>query len=108
MVMFPIREFEKRFQEILSDMDAHAEQLDGEAAEALEEQNAEFEDALMLLETIDAEDEDWREAVSDALEELDALCADYRRLAEKDSALGALTERMERLVRIAEGNLSNN
>ena len=47
--MFPIREFEKRFREILDDLDELREGAGGDALEALDEMNADYEDALFVI-----------------------------------------------------------
>ena len=79
--MLPIRDYEARFQEILEAMDAACEQMEDQDAETLEELNAEFEDALFMLGEIDPKDEGANEELRDALEELDALRADYQKLS---------------------------
>lgn len=62
-----------RFNEILDALDALA---DGGAAEALDDLNAELEDALALLQETDPEDEP--EDYADTLETIRALAGDYR------------------------------
>ena len=67
----------KRLEALLGELDALAGAC--EDTEALEDLNAEFEDALMLLSEIDPREDGWREELADALEELRALAGDYRR-----------------------------
>lgn len=101
--MFPIREFEKRFREILDCADEIKEEHGGEEFEEL---NADFEDALFVIECIDADDEDWREAFSDALEELKDLCDAYRKLSSEVPELAAEAERLDMAVQMAQANLA--
>ena len=96
--MFPIREFEKRFREILDDLDELREGAGGDALEALDEMNADYEDALFVIESIGPEDEDWREAFADAL-------AEFRELQDRMPELEDLTGRLQMAVTMAEGNL---
>ena len=98
MESFPIREFEEACRAVLDEMDALAE---AGAGEALDDMNAELEDALMLLAEARPEDEDWREELEGALEELDALAADYTELAEGIEGLGAPARRLTQAVRTA-------
>lgn len=98
--MYPIKEFEKRFRELLGELDDLKEELDDER---MEEMNAQYEDALFVIECIDAEDEDWCEAFTDALEEFRDLCEEYRSMEEAKTAEAA--DRLEALVRLAEANL---
>ena len=60
-----------RMREALDQLDRLAE---GRGDEALDELNAEFEDALFMMEQADGDDP---EEVADALEELEALRQDY-------------------------------
>ena len=96
--MFPVEDFEARFREILDSMD---EAATGDIAEALEELNAEFEDALFMLEEIDLKGDDWREEFMDALDEFQALAEDYARY----TSVASLAERMKLLVQMARKNL---
>lgn len=72
-----IKDTIERLEAVLDALDA----LAGECGdpEALEDLNAEFEDALMLLSQINPREDGWREELSDALEDLRALAWDYRR-----------------------------
>lgn len=66
----------------------------------MEELNAEFEDALFMLSQIDPGADTAPEEFTDALDEFDALRADYARLpAAKDVA-----ERMGMLIEFARKN----
>lgn len=99
--MFPIREFEKRFREILEKLD----ELDaGKADDEWEELNATFEDALFVIESTDPEEEDWEEAFTDALEEFDDLTVGYRQQIGKISGLESYVERLENVVSMAKMN----
>ena len=101
--MFPIRDFVKRFEEILAELDALADACGAEAAEDLEDLNAELEDALLLVSELKMED--GREELSGALEDLEALAGDYRALADDIPGLDALAERLERVAETALGAL---
>lgn len=105
--MFPIGDFVKRWREILAALDEFADgaALPADDAEALDDLNAELDDALMLLEDIRADAPDAREQLADALEELDALAGDYRALAARAPGLDALTQRLGMTVRLAADNL---
>ncbi len=102
--MFPIQEFISRFQEILDELDEVKDQAEGETAEAFEEMNADFEDALFVIESI-GDDEDWREAFSAALDEFEDLCPGYRSLQSEFEALSALADRLTMVIRLARENL---
>lgn len=91
--MLAMDNYVDRLREILAELDALAESLDGGEAEALEELNAEFDDALMLFDELGGEDA--REELDDALEELGALAGDYRTLAERIDGVGPLAERLD-------------
>ena len=92
--MLPIAEFEARFSKILAALDDIAD------GEDMEELNAEFEDALFMLSQIDPGADTAPEEFTDALDEFDALRADYARLpAAKDVA-----ERMGMLIEFARKN----
>ena len=72
--------FLERFQGILDELD----EID--ASEELEELNAQLEDVLFLMDSVDVEDADAAEELAGALEEIDDLLAAYRELS------GALPE----------------
>ena len=91
--------FLKRFQEILDAMDEF------EMDENLEELNAEFEDALFLMESIDEEDEDASEEIEGALDELHELAQQYRAAAEAQAELGQKATELEMAVLMARNNL---
>ena len=101
--MVPIRDFTARLRDILDSLDGLNE--DGMGGEDLEELNAEFEDALFMMDGIDPSDETWREELEDALEELDALNADYRRLEDADGALYPLCDQMDMAIQFIRGNM---
>ena len=99
--MYPVKQFEKRFREILEALDEIRNEADD--AEAIDELNAQFEDALFVIECIEPEDEDWREAFTDALDEFGDLCGEYRNLALP--GLAAAADRLDSLIRMARANL---
>ena len=95
----PLNGFIDRFHGILDAFD------DLTADEEQEELNAEFEDAIFLLENVDPEDEDAAEEIGDALDEIDALCGDFRKAAEKDPERMEIVLQMEMAARMARQNL---
>ena len=104
--MFPIKEFEKRFREILSRMDEIKDEADGDAAESMDELNAEFEDALFGIECIDQSAEDWQEEFEDWLDEFEDLCGAYSDLADEIPELTAEVQRFTMAVQLAKQNLT--
>lgn len=102
--MFPIRDFEARFREILERMDELRDGA-GAAADDMDELNANFEDALFVIECTGADDEDWREALSDALDEFEDLCAAYRGIEGAVPGLAEAVGRLEMAVQLARANL---
>ena len=93
--------FMERFDGILEELDALAESCPGEAAEDLEDLNAELEDALMLLGELKDGD---IEELTGALEDIRALADDYRALA---ADAPDLADCAGRLAMAAEMALSN-
>ena len=85
-----IKTIVERLEPVLVAFDA----LAADAPEALEDLNAEFEDALMLLSEIDPREAGWQEELNDALEGLRALAGDYRRTGAP--GVEALAEQLER------------
>lgn len=104
--MFPVREFEKRFRELLAGLDDLRDQAEGDVSEAMDEMNAEYEDALFLIECINTDEEDWQEEFADALEEYKDLCSGYRKLADSFPELTAEADRLDMIIRLAEANLA--
>ena len=98
--MFPVKEFEKRFREILASLDEFRDEN-----EEIEEMNAEFEDALFVIECIDVNDEEWEEEFTDALEEFRDLLDNYRDLAEEIPELNEVADRLDMAIKMAEANL---
>lgn len=94
-----LKGFIERFHGILDAFDA----LD--ADEDREELNAEFEDAIFLLESIDPEDEDAAEEIEGALDEIDALCGDYLALTKDDADAAEIARQMEMAAQMARQNL---
>ena len=92
--MLPIAEFEARFSKILAALDDIAD------GEDMEELNAEFEDALFMLSQIDPGAGDAPEEFMDALDEFDALRADYARIP----SAREVAERMGMLIEFARKN----
>ena len=100
--MYPIKEFEKRFRALLDEMDELRADADDEE---LEELAADFEDALFVVECIGADDEDWREQFTDALDEFSDIAEGSRRLAGEISPLEGIAGRMDALIQMARANL---
>lgn len=102
-----INEFEKRFREILNAMDEALEnaQADEETLDQLAELNAETEDALMLFEAIESEDEAAAEELEDAVDEFMALCQDYEKLAKAIPDIAPQVQRLNMVVAMMKNNL---
>ena len=100
--MYPIKEFEKRFHDLLDEIDDLRIEVD---SGKLDELAADFEDALFVIECIGANDEDWREQFTDALDEFSDIAKDSRRLAGKIPELEGITGRTEALIQMARANL---
>lgn len=105
--MFPIKEFDRRFREILEAMDDIQDDglADGEEGEDLEELNSELEDALAFLDELDFEEVDWREDLEDTMEELDGLWESYRALALRIPEAAPVVDRFRRVLDMAKNNL---
>lgn len=105
--MFVKKEFEKRFRDVLEDMDEVLDNMeaDEDVLDQFSELNAETEDALMLLAEIDPEEEDAAEALEDALDEFIALCEDYRELSESVNEIAPLVQRLSMAVEMMKNNL---
>lgn len=103
--MLPVKELERRLRDVLARLDAYAESagLAPDDAEALDDMNAELEDALMLLAELREDDADFDEQLDDALDEIAALAGDYRALGRRAPGLDALAERLCAAVRPAKG-----
>lgn len=91
--------FCERFHEILDALD----EMDMD--EELEEMNAQFEDTLFWMESIDEDEDDAQEEIEDALEEMEGLLEDYRKLAEERTELGQKALELEMAVQMAARNL---
>lgn len=100
--MYPIKEFEKRFRGLLDEMDELRADADDED---LEELAADFEDALFVIECIGANDEDWREQFTDALDEFSDIAEGSRRLAGEIPQMEGIAGRMDALIQMARANL---
>ncbi len=87
-----IEAYRARLSALLEELDALA--LSCGDSDALEDLNAEFEDALMLLDEIDEGSDGWEDELSDAREEFAALAGDYRALAKDIPALAPLAEKL--------------
>jgi len=92
--------FLDRFQSILDKLDEF------EMDEELEETNAQFEDALFMMDTIDEEDEDAAGEIADAMEDMDDLLAQYRELSHQRPELGQKVLELEMAVQMAKSNLN--
>ena len=100
--MYPIKEFEKRFRGLLDEMDELRADADDED---LEDLAADFEDALFVIECISANDEDWREQFTDALDEFSDIAEGSRRLAGEIPRMEGIAGRMDALIQMARANL---
>ena len=105
--MFLKKEFEKRFRDILDELDTIMEEneMDEEVLDQLAELNAESEDALFLLCETGEDEPDAAEALEDALEEFYALTDDYRKLSEAVPELEPLVQRLEMVIGMIKNNL---
>ena len=103
--MFPFHDFEARFREILGQLDALREGARGAEAAEMDELNANFEDALFVVECIEPGDEDGLEAFSDALDEFRDLTGAYRAIEAAVPGLAEAVERLDAAVRFAAANL---
>ena len=92
--MFLYDPYALKLDGLLDAFDALAADAD---SEDLEELNAEFDDALMMLEEIDFDADDWRESFADALEELNSLREAYA----KQPGAGALAAKLGDLIEAA-------
>lgn len=95
-----MKAFLQRFQAILDTMDEF------EADEELEELNAQFEDALFLIESIDETDEDAAEELADAFDDLDDIAADYLDYAEENPEILEKANELKMALEMARGNLN--
>ena len=102
--MFPVREYAKRLQAILEELDG-LEAEDGEAQDAREERNAELEDAIMLFTEADADSEDYEEEIEEDLDTLDELCGAYAPLFSRVDGLDAAARRLRALIELIRANL---
>ena len=89
--------FLERFQAILDELD----EISG--SEEMDEINAQFEDVLFLMESIDEEDEDAAEEMDGALEEIEDLLEQYRELNLPEVNQKAVE--LEMAVQMARNNL---
>ena len=105
--MYPMLQFMDRFGGILAELDELAAKAAGEAAEALEDQNAELEDALMLLGELKPDDADDAEELAGTLEDLRALAEDYRDLSEAIPGLSDLADRLDMNATLALNSLEH-
>ena len=88
--MYPKKGFIKRFEALLAELDDAADDVDEDAVEALEDLNAEFEDAIFMFSELDPKDDDFQESLDDTLETLSALAGDYERWPECKEIASAL------------------
>jgi len=89
--------FCQRFQSILDALDAY------DTDETLEELNAQFEDILFLMESIDDADADADEELEGALEEIEDLLDQYRETDDPEVKQKALE--LDMALRMARNNL---
>ena len=76
-----------------------------EMTDELEELNAEFEDALFMLEDFDPEDAESREELEESMDELNALLEDYRGLSEEMPELRQQVIEIEMCLKMIENNM---
>ena len=100
--MYPIKEFEKRFHDLLDEIDDLRIEVE---SGKLDELAADFEDALFVIECIGANDEDWREQFTDALDEFSDIAEGSRRLAGEIPRMEGIAGRMDALIQMARANL---
>ena len=100
--MYPIKEFEKRFHDLLDEIDDLRIEVE---SGKLDELAADFEDALFVIECIGANDEDWREQFTDALDEFSDIAEGSRRLAGEIPQMEGIAGRMDALIQMARANL---
>ena len=100
--MYPIKEFEKRFHDLLDEIDDLRIEVE---SGKLDELAADFEDALFVIECIGANDEDWREQFTDALDEFSDIAEGSRRLAREIPQMEGIAGRMDALIQMARANL---
>ena len=91
--------FLERFHGILDVLD------EIEADEELDELNAQLEDVLFLMESVDVEDADATEELEGALVEIDDLLAAYRALADERQELRQQALELEMARKMAGQNL---
>ena len=91
--------FLEHFHGILDELDEIG------ADEELEELNAQLEDVLFLMESVDPEDADAAEEIAGALEEIDDLLEAYLELAEELPELRQQALELEMARRMAGQNL---
>jgi len=94
-----MKAFLQRFQAILDAMDEF------EADEELEEINAQLEDTIFLIESIDETDEDAAEEIADAFDDLDDIAADYLDYAEGDPEILEKANELKMTIEMARRNL---
>lgn len=105
--MDPTAAYVKRFEALLAELDDAADDVDDDdAAEALDDLNAEFEDALFMLSQIRPQDDGAAEDMNDTLETLRALAEDYRALEGGGEAVRELADRLFNLAGMALRNMN--
>lgn len=105
--MFPMKSFMGRFEEILKELDALADAVDGDGAEEFEDLNAEFEDTLMMLEELKPDGPDFAGELGEVLEDLRALAGDYRRHSAGLPEVADCARRLEMVAEMAEGSVES-
>lgn len=95
-----LKGFLERFQDILNGLDEF------DMDDALEELNAQFEDALFLLESAGEEGGDLVEDARGAVEEISGLLAEYRALSDARPELRQKVLELEMAVQMAGRNLA--
>jgi len=94
-----MKAFLQRFHAILDAMDEF------EADEKLEEINAQLEDTIFLIESIDETDEDAADEIADAFDDLDDIAADYLDYAEDNPEILEKANELKMTLEMARRNL---
>lgn len=92
--------FHKRFEAILEEMDAL------ETSEELEELNAQMEDTLYFIQSIDETSPAAGEDIQEALEEVEGLLAEYRALSQRRTELRQQVQALQSTLEMAVRNLN--
>lgn len=95
--------FIARFEDILEALDGL--ETDEAMDEEMEELNAQLEDAIFLLDSVDVDDEDAAEEMEGALSEIIGVAEDYATCAAADTKLGQLALELKMAAQMAAKNI---